>query len=227
MRRSCVESVRDNIKKILEEIPGNIELVAAAKSRDPEEVRAAVEAGVRIIGENYVREAEEAFSAVGDAVRWHFIGHLQKNKVKKAVRIFDMIETIDSTALAEEINNKSRAAGKVMPVLVEINSGREEQKYGIFPEEAEKFIKEISGLPNIRVMGLMTMGPSSGDPENARPYFGETRKVFDRIAGQNIPGVTMDCLSMGMTNSYRVAIEEGATMIRIGTKIFGERQYER
>ncbi len=216
-------SIRDNVKSVLESLPGNVELVAAAKTRSPKEILAAVKAGVTAIGENYVREAEEAFAVIGHNAVWHFIGHLQRNKVKKAVRIFDMIETIDCLSLAEEVDKSSRDTGRVMPVLVEINSGREEQKYGVFPEKAGDLIRKIAMLPNIKVRGLMTMGPFSGDPENARPYFRETRKIFNEIAGQDISGLEMSCLSMGMSNSYRVAIEEGATMVRIGTGIFGER----
>lgn len=220
----CQQMISDNIKEILEEIPAGVELVVAAKARSPEEVQEAVRAGVKIVGENYVQEAEKAFALVGRRAKWHFIGHLQKNKVKKAVRIFDMIETIDSPDLAREVDKESRAAGKAMPVLIEINSGREEQKFGVFPEKAEALIKEIASLENIKVMGLMTMGPFTGDPEDARPYFHETRKTFEEIKGMNIPGARMKYLSMGMTNSYRVAIEESANMVRIGTKIFGERE---
>ncbi|MFH1552084.1 MAG: YggS family pyridoxal phosphate-dependent enzyme [Candidatus Omnitrophota bacterium] len=217
------DHIRENVKKLLEELPDGVELVAAAKTRTPEEVGEAVAAGVKIIGENYVQEAAEAFKITGRAVKWHFIGHLQKNKVKKAVEIFDMIETIDSVSLAEEISRRSGEINKVMPVLIEINSGREPQKFGVFPEEARGMIGEISRLSNIKVMGLMTMGPFSGDPEDARHYFVETRKIFEEIKTADLPGVQMKYLSMGMTNSYRVAIEESANMVRIGEKIFGER----
>jgi pyridoxal phosphate enzyme (YggS family) len=135
-----------------------------------------------------------------------------------------MIETVDSADLAEEIDKRCKAAGKTMPVLVEINSGREPQKFGVFPEDARELIEKIAGLPNVRVEGLMTMGPYSGDPEEARPYFIETRKVFDDLKANGVSGTEMKYLSMGMTNSYRVAVEEGANMVRIGTKIFGERE---
>ena len=200
-----------------------MELVAAAKNRTPDEVLQAVEAGIKVIGENYVQEAEEASAAVGAKAAWHMIGHLQKNKVKKAVALFDMIETVDSVGLAREIDKRCAQIGKVMPVLVEVNSGREEQKAGVPPENAEALIKEISHLPNIKVMGLMTMGPRFGNPEDSRPYFVITRRLFDRIKALEIPNVEMKYLSMGMTNSYRVALEEGANLVRIGTRIFGER----
>ncbi len=215
--------IEENVKKILEELPRGVELEAAAKTRTPEEILQAVEAGVRIFGENYVQEALAAFNVVGHRAKWHYIGHLQRNKVKKAVEIFDMIETVDSFELAREIEKRCAQREKIMPVLIEINSGKEPQKFGVLPEDAEELIREISVLKNIKIQGLMTMGPMFGDPENARPYFVETRKLFERVKGLNLPGVEMKYLSMGMTNSYKVAIEEGANIVRIGTKIFGPR----
>ena len=217
-------NIRENVKKLLNEIPKGIELVAAAKTRAPEEVLEAVEAGIRIVGENYVQEAIRARDVVGNRARWHFIGHLQKNKVKKAVSIFDMIETVDSFELAKEIDKYCKRVGKVMPVLVEVNSGREPQKFGVMPEETEGLIRAISRFDNIKVMGLMTMGPRFGNPEESRPYFRETKRIFDNLKKAHIPNVEMRYLSMGMSNSYHIAIEEGANIIRIGTKIFGERR---
>jgi len=222
-----VGTTKENVAKILAELPTGVELVAAAKTREPEELLEAMQSGVKIIGENYVQEAEKKYEVVGEKVRWHFIGHLQKNKVKKAVRIFDMIETVDSVEIAKEIDKRCSQIDKVMPILIEINSGREEQKSGVLPENAEQLIREISGLQHIEVMGLMTMGPRFGDPEDSRPYFVETRKIFDKIKKLNIPDIGMRYLSMGMTNSYKIAIEEGANMVRIGTKIFGERYYDK
>jgi len=215
--------IKENIKKLISELPDGVELVAAAKGRTPEEVSEAADADIKIIGENYVQEAEAAFKVLGNKVRWHFIGHLQKNKVKKAMKIFDMIETVDSLELAGEISKACSGQNKIMPVLIEINSGREEQKFGILPQDAEALVKGLSGLGNIKVMGLMTMGPMSGNPEDARPYFVETKKIFENIKALGIPDVEMKHLSMGMSNSYRVAIEEGANIIRVGTMIFGER----
>jgi len=217
-------NIRENVKKLLNEIPKGIELVAAAKTRTPEEVLEAIEAGIRIVGENYVQEAIRARDVVGNRARWHFIGHLQKNKVKKAVSIFDMIETVDSFELAEEIDKYCKRVGKVMPVLIEVNSGREPQKFGVMPEETEGLIRAISRFDNIKVMGLMTMGPRFGDPEESRPYFRETKRIFDNLKKAHIPNVEMRYLSMGMSNSYHIAIEEGANIVRIGTKIFGERK---
>ena len=215
--------IKENVVKILGELPPGVELVAAAKTRKPAEVLEAVEAGIKIIGENYVQEAEEAYAVVGNRVRWHFIGHLQSNKVKKAVRIFDMIETVDSVKIATEIGRHCSQTGKVMPVLIEINSGREEQKSGVLPEDAERLVRDVSSLRNIKVEGLMTMGPRFGDPEDSRPYFAETRKVFENIKVLNLANADMKYLSMGMTNSYRVALEEGANIVRIGSKIFSDR----
>ncbi len=217
--------IKQNVAQILSELPSGVQLVAAVKARTPEEILEAVESGVKILGENYVQEAERIYEVVGNKAEWHFIGHLQKNKVKKAVKLFDMIETVDSLELAKEIDKRCAQIGKVMPVLVEINSGREEQKSGVFPEETEQLVREISGLNNIKVMGLMTMGPRFGNPEDSRPYFVETKKIFERIKKLNLPDIQMRYLSMGMTNSYKIALDEGANMVRIGSKIFGERDY--
>jgi pyridoxal phosphate enzyme (YggS family) len=216
--------IRENIQKLLKELPDGVELVAAAKARTAEEVLEAVEAGIKIIGENYVQEAERAYPVVGNKAKWHMIGHLQKNKAKKAVKLFDMIETVDSAEIAQEIDKRCAQMGKVIPILVEVNSGKEPQKAGVLPEKAEELIREISSLANIKVMGLMTMGPRFGNPEDSRPYFITTREIFDRIKALELPNVEMRYLSMGMTNSYRIALEEGANLVRIGTKIFGQRE---
>ncbi len=217
--------IKENLKKILEELPEGVELVGAAKTRTPDEVLEAIDAGLKIIGENYVQEAEKAFESVGAKVGWHLIGHLQSNKAKKAVKIFDVIETVDSMKLARAIDKACQNMGKVMQVLIEVNSGEEPQKAGVMPEDGISLVRDMSGLKNIKIMGLMTMGPFAGDPEDARPYFHKTRKLFEEIKALNLPGVEMKYLSMGMSNSYRVALEEGANMVRIGTKLFGERVY--
>ena len=163
---------------------------------------------------------------IGDKAKWHMIGHLQSNKAKKAVKIFDVIETVDSIKLAKAIDKACADIGKVMSVLIEINSGEEIQKAGVLPEDAVSLVRDISELKNIKIMGLMTMGPFAGDPEDARPYFQKTKKLFEEIKKTDLPGVEMGYLSMGMSNSYKVALEEGANMVRIGTKIFGEREYD-
>jgi len=220
-----LDMIKDNIRKILEELPVGVQLVAAAKTRTVAEILEAIQAGLTIIGHNYVLEAERAFEAIGPEAKWHMIGHLQSNKAKKAIRIFDMIETVDSLKLAKAIDKACRNINKSMPVLIEINSGEEPQKAGVMPADAVSLVKEISELANLRIMGLMTMGPFSGDPEDARPYFQKTRRLFKDIEQANLPGIEMKYLSMGMSNSYRVALQEGANLVRIGTRIFGERDY--
>jgi PLP dependent protein len=217
------KTIRDNVHTLLAELPPGVELVAVAKTVPPGGVLAAIEAGAKIIGENYVQEAGEAHDVIGKIARWHLIGHLQKNKVKKAVAIFDMIESVDSPELAREIDRQCAAIGKVMPVLIEVNSGREEQKSGAFPEDVEPLARIITASGNLILMGLMTIGPREGSAEDSRPYFKATKRLFDLLSQLALPGAEMKYLSMGMTNSYRVAIEEGANLVRIGTKIFGER----
>ncbi len=218
------ELIKQNIAKLLAELPDGVELVAAAKMRTPEEILEAVKAGIKIIGENYVKDVKEAYEVVGKRVRWHFIGTLQKHNIRRNVlEIFDMIETVDSLDIAREIDKRCAQIGKIMPILVEVNSGREPQKSGVLPEDVEQLVRGISSLRNIKVMGLMTMGPRFGTPEDSRPYFVETRKIFNKIKELGLTNVEMEYLSMGMTNSYQVALEEGANIIRIGTLIFGER----
>jgi len=215
--------IKDNVREILGKLPAGCGLVAAAKSRSPSEVLEAAEAEVRIIGENYLQDAEAHFQVVGRKVSWHFIGHLQKNKVKKAVALFDLIETVDSLEIAAEIDRRSGAIGKTMEIFIEVNSGREPQKFGITPEKVESFLVKIFELPNVKVMGLMTMGPACSNPEDLRPYFKETRLLWEGLKGFVLPNAEMCYLSMGMSDSYRVAIEEGANLVRIGTGIFGFR----
>ena len=216
-------TLKETYERLKHEVPGHVTIVAAAKTRSPDEVREAIEAGVTDIGENYVQEAEDVKAALGDQaqrVRWHMIGHLQKNKINKALRLFDVIQTVDSLKLATAV---SQRADRRVPVLIEVNSGEEPQKSGILPEDAEALVRDIASLENITVRGLMTMGPAFGDPEDARPYFRRTKNLFDRLASLGIPDVEMRDLSMGMSNSYRVAVEEGSTMIRPGTALFGPR----
>lgn len=220
------EVIKENVSYLLETIPPGVTLVAAAKSRSPEEIEAAIYAGVTCVGHNYVQEAERMIQVKGAEIQWHMIGHLQRNKVKKAVRLFNMIETVDSLRLAAAIDRHCAAIEKVMPVLVEINSGRETAKTGALPEDVNNLVRQLSELQNIRVQGLMTMGPRFGDPEDARPYFRATSEALQRLSALNLPNVTMRYLSMGMSNSYLVAIEEGANMVRIGTRIFGKWQAE-
>ena len=212
--------IKENVQRLLNEIPEGVELEAAAKGRTSDEILEAIEAGVKIIGENYVQESERPFEKIGKRVQWHCIGHLQKNKVKKAVRLFDMIETVDSFELAQEIDRRCQEIEKTMPVLIEINSARESQKSGVFPENAQALVEKISQFKNIKVTGLMTMGSFLENPEDLRLCFRETREIFEKIKSMNLLGVEMKYLSMGMTSSYKIAIEEGAKIVRIGTLIF-------
>lgn len=216
--------IKENVKRILEQVAENVIVVAATKGRNIEEINEAIEAGIKIIGENYVQEAEKKFKCIGKLVQWHLIGHLQTNKVKKAMNIFDCIETVDSIHLAKEINKNATKKGIVFPVLLEINSGREPQKFGIMPEDIEKFVEKIEELKNIKIEGLMTMGPLVDNPEDIRPFFRLTRELFEKLRKRNIPGVEMKYLSMGMSDTWKIAIEEGANIIRIGTAIFGPKK---
>jgi uncharacterized pyridoxal phosphate-containing UPF0001 family protein len=188
--------ITENVKQILTELPAEVKLVAAVKTRTQQEILEAVEAGIKIVGEN---------------------------KVKRAVEVFDMIETVDSSEIAAEINKRCGQIGKVMPVLVEINSGREVQKAGVMPEKALDLIKAMAGLKNIRVEGLMTMGTATIDTETLRLNFRDTKQLFDQLKQIHLSNVEMKYLSMGMTDSYKIALEEGANIVRIGSKIFGVR----
>jgi len=228
-------SIAENYARLREEIPADVTVVVSCKTRAAEEIEEAINAGATDIGENYVQEAGQMYSILrknAAKVRWHMIGHLQTNKINKALRVFDAIQTVDSLEKAAAINRRvERAKKKIVPVYIEINIGSEDSKAGIRPDEHEPFeayierlIKDMSELEHLSIEGLMTMGPRFGNPEDVRPYFRRTRKIFERIKEFNLPNVDMKYLSMGMTNSYRVAIEEDSNMIRIGTAIFGERK---
>jgi len=205
--------IKENIDKL--QIQSDVKLIAVTKTRTVEEIKQAIKAGIACIGENRVQEAEEKFPLLPN-VEKHMIGSLQTNKVKLAVKLFDMIQSVDSLKLAKEIDKRCKAINKVMPILVEINIGDEASKHGIKPEDVEGFVKEISKLKNIKVYGLMCVAPLV-NPEEARPYFKQMKRLFDSIGN-------MKWLSMGMSNDYKIAIEEGSNMIRIGTAIFGERK---
>jgi pyridoxal phosphate enzyme (YggS family) len=215
--------IAERVRSLLAAIPEGVTVVAAAKARSAPEIEEAIDAGIRDIGENYLQESRPVIGAVGPKARWHFIGHVQKNKVRHVVGLFDMIQTVDSLELASLIDRQAGMQGRVMPVLVEINSGREANKHGVMPEEAAQLVKRISGFPNVRVKGLMTMGPFLEDLKGLRPYFRETKTLFDEIARLKTANVDMEVLSMGMSDSFDIALEEGATMVRIGTLIFGGR----
>jgi len=228
-------SIAENYARIREEIPENVTIVLAAKAGSVEEIEEVIDAGATDIGENYVQEAEQMYSALqkkAAKVKWHMIGHLQTNKINKALRVFDVIQTVDSLVKAEAIDKRIESARKrIVSVFIEINIGSEDSKAGIKPAEHEPFdeymerlVEDVSKLGHLSVEGLMTMGPRFGNPEDVRPYFRRTRRIFERIKAIDLPNVDMKHLSMGMTNSYRIAIEEGSNMVRIGTAIFGKRK---
>jgi pyridoxal phosphate enzyme (YggS family) len=202
----------------------SVRLVAVSKTVAPDAVREALEAGVTILGENYVQEAREKFKAlVQYPVSWHYIGHLQSNKAKYAVRLFDLIHSVDSFKLARELDKQAAKVGKIQHILVQVNISGEDTKSGISAGETMDLILAISQMSHLSVQGLMTMPPYFYQPEKVRPFFAALRKLRDEIEGQRIPNVVLAELSMGMTGDFEVAIQEGATLVRIGTAIFGER----
>jgi len=220
------EDAVHRMRTLLRSLPDGVQVVAAAKTRTPDEVLAAIEAGVSIVGHNYVQEAEamaEALAYKNVSATVHMIGHLQRNKAARAVHLFDMVQTVDSLRLAERLSRVCGDAGKTLAILVEVNSGREPNKAGVTPEATPGLIRALGKLPHLRVDGLMTMGPVVSRSEDLRPYFRETRRLFDTVEREQIPGVEMKVLSMGMSTSYAVALDEGATMIRLGTALFGPR----
>jgi hypothetical protein len=217
------DEIIEAVYRLLVTIPPDVMVVAAAKQRTLDEVETVIQAGITHIGHNYIHEAQEMVPTLGDKATWHMIGHLQRNKAAHATRLFDMIETLDSVRLAATIEGHCAQTGKVMPVLIEVNSGREPNKTGILPEEAEDLVGAIADMEHIRIKGLMTMGPLSNNPEEFRPYFRAIRQVFERLSALTLPNVTMRYLSMGMSDSYKIALEEGANIVRIGIKLFGPR----
>jgi len=226
-----VEIIKNNLEIINEKIkkaalkasrnPKGIKLVAVTKTATIEQIKEAISVGVKIIGENKVQEAKEKYQILSANIEWHLVGHLQTNKVKYAIEIFDLIHSVDSIKLAKEIDKRSLQFGMITNVLVEVNVSGEETKYGIKPEEVEPFLKEISEFSRTRVRGLMTIAPIAEDKEEVRPYFRKLRELFEKIKSKNIKNVKMDYLSMGMTEDFEVAVEEGANMVRIGRGIFG------
>lgn len=204
--------------------PREIKLLAAAKSQSVELVQAAIAAGVRLIGENYVQEAEEKRHAISEAVEWHMIGHLQRNKVKAALNTFDLIQSLDSVALARELDKEGRRNGKTVRTLIEINLGDEQSKSGIGRDKVAELVERVSDLAHLQVEGLMAVPPFKENPEEIRPYFRSLRELQVELQGRKIPNGSFNELSMGMTHDYPIAIEEGATIVRIGTALFGPRK---
>jgi len=201
--------------------PAEVKLVAVSKTVETDRIKEAIEAGVTILGENYVQEAQKKIEEIGHGVSWHFIGHLQSNKVKYAIRLFDMIHSIDSIPLAEELNRRAEKESRRMNVMVEVNLSGEASKFGTEEEKAFDIARQVSNFQNLSLIGLMTMPPYFDDPELSRPYFIQLRALKERMVKEDIP---VKELSMGMSNDFEVAIEEGATHVRVGTAIFGARK---
>ena len=204
--------------------PSGVRMVAVSKTQPAETVRKATEAGIRLLGENYIQEAQDKVSALsGLDLTWHFIGHLQSNKAKIAVRLFDLIHSVDSVKLARELNKQAAKIHKIQPILVQVNIGQEASKSGMPAHSAIDLVRQMSTLDHIRIQGLMTIPPFFDSPERVRPFFAALRQLRNDIAAETIPGVSMAELSMGMTGDFEAAIEEGATLVRIGTALFGPR----
>jgi len=227
------DEIKTNILNIRERIaaaatragrdPGTIQLMAVSKTVEPDRIRQALDAGITLLGENYVQEAREKIPAVGRPAEWHMIGHLQTNKVKYVVHLFDWIHSVDRLELARELDKRAGQNNRRLNVLIEVNVSGEASKNGAVPRQVLELVRQISVLPNLSVRGLMTMPPYSDDPENSRPYFIALRRLHDDIVSAALPGISMTEISMGMTDDFEVAIEEGATIIRVGRAIFGDR----
>jgi PLP dependent protein len=226
--------VAANYRKIIDRIgeaalkagrnPQDIKLLAAAKSQSIESIRAAIAAGVRFVGENYVQEAELKRQAISETVEWHMIGHLQRNKVKAALRTFDMIQSLDSAALVLEFEKEAKKRGKTVRTLVEVNLGDEQSKSGLARDKVVELLKQVGDLEHLRVEGFMAVPPFRENPEEVRPFFTALKNLQVELQVLKIPNVMLNELSMGMTHDYAVAVEEGATIVRIGTALFGPRK---
>jgi pyridoxal phosphate enzyme (YggS family) len=204
--------------------PSSVKLIVVTKTVDTDRINEAIAAGALILGENRVQEAKEKIEKLGPIASWHLIGSLQKNKAKYAVKLFYMIHSVDNLQLAKEIDKQAAKINKVQDVLIEVSIAGEETKAGVALRDALTLIKEAAMLKNISIKGLMTMPPFSSNPEDSRPYFRKLRELSESVAKEHIPGASMKELSMGMSGDYEVAIEEGSTMVRVGTAIFGERK---
>ncbi len=204
--------------------PNSVKLLAAAKSQSVEAISAAIAGGVALIGENYVQDAQEKKTRLSEPAEWHMIGHLQRNKAKLAVQLFDLIESLDGIALARELDKEGRSRGKKVRVFVEVNVAGEESKSGIAKSDVASLLEVATGLAHLHVEGLMTVPPFRENLEDVRSYFRELRELKDQLNALGLPNVELKELSMGMTHDYTVAIEEGATIVRVGTALFGPRK---
>jgi pyridoxal phosphate enzyme (YggS family) len=223
--RANLEAVRERIARAADRAgrdPESVTLVGASKKVPTERIRMALEAGLKHIGENFVQEAIPKHEAIGEGATWHFIGHLQRNKVRQILPRFDILESVDSERLAGEIDTRAQQADRQMPVLLQVDVGDEPTKFGVAPEQADELADLINGLDGVALQGLMAMPPMVRELEDARPYFVTLRELRDAIEA-NHPGMKLPHLSMGMTHDFEVAIEEGATIVRVGTGIFGPR----
>ncbi len=210
-------------KKVKRELK-NITIIGVSKKQSIETVKNGIKAGITTFGENYIQEAVDKIDSIDNPdLSWHFIGHLQSNKAKFAVKYFDLIHSVDTLKLASQINKQAEKINKIQKILIQVNISLEKSKSGIDSKDACFLAKRISSLENIKLMGIMGMPPFSKDPENARQYFKQLKNIQDYIKKQNIPCVEMEHLSMGMSQDFKIAIEEGATMVRIGTKLLGSR----
>ena len=221
-REGPMGSVEERVEKLLRRVPPGVTVLAATKDRTVQEIRQAIDAGIAHIGENYVQEAATKRQALGEGVTWHMIGRLQANKVPKAVQVFDWIQTLDSMDLARKLNQARATQGRPLPVLIQVNVGREPQKGGVLPEELPPFARHLLELPHLRLKGLMALPPAPPTPEDSRPSFRAMRRLFDQLRAE-LGTPHFDTLSMGMSADFEVAVEEGATMIRLGTALFGPR----
>lgn len=218
-------SIRENIESIRKEIGDNVTLIAVSKTKPVSDIQEAYDCGQRDFGENKVQELTTKIPELPDDIRWHLIGHLQRNKVKYIIDKVYLIHSVDSLRLAEEIEHQASLKDITVNILLQVNISHEESKFGMDREEVFSLVREISAMPHIRIMGLMTIAPFTENPESVRPVFRELKNLSIDIKALNIDNVSTDILSMGMSGDYCVAIEEGSTMIRVGTGIFGERNY--
>ena len=228
MIKENLEVVEKNIEEACKRAGrdrSEVTLIAVSKTKPVSDIRQAMECGITVFGENKVQEIKDKTEEIKEPLSWHMIGHLQANKVKYLPGRVCMIHSVDNVKLAAEIEKQFSKADQIIDVLIEVNMAHEESKFGLSPEEVPDFVKEISSYPHLHIRGLMTIAPFTEDAESNRIYFKGLRELKDSINGMNIPGVNMDTLSMGMTGDYQVAIEEGATFVRVGTGIFGERDY--
>jgi hypothetical protein len=225
--KSRLEKIKERIEKTADACQRpvtSICLVAASKTMSAAAVKEALEAGVTDLGENYIQEAKDKINELAAyPATWHFIGHLQSNKAKYAVRLFDLIHSVDSLKLARELDKYAKKNDKIQQILIQVNVAKEESKSGIYIEDTAQLLRDVSQLENLSVKGLMTMPPYFNAPEKVRPFFAALRKLGDQIKQEAIPNISMEELSMGMTGDFEAAIQEGATIVRIGTAIFGDR----